>query len=959
MIMVFESEFFFLLGKEMQRVSMRGTLWVISWLALALGAWGCVDSAGTGTTDPIDQADESGGDSDLETVDLGGDDHDDESDADVLNPCGSLEPCGAICCEQGQICVAGSCQTPACDGVWCGDSCCTEGFCEAGSCVLGCSDGRDACDGQCCATDQACDQGDSVCRYYCSGGSIPCGGACCGSDEHCEEGICRATCGPEETRCGEIGSEICCASSELCEAGACVPDCGVGVRCGQPGNQVCCEATEVCEEDTCKIPCEGTRCGAQEELCCTGSDACLFEACTATWGACQDNYDCAIDEFCELSQGLCVKAADDPNQCVYIPPVGEFSPAQEWIWSASDFVSASDQVMMTPVVINTTDDNGDGRIDEEDTPDVVFATFTGSNYNGTGVIRVVSGDSGAEIAHSNAANFSARSDLGAADVDGDGIPEIVVGSANNTSPMLLYFLNVVEDGSGGHNLIIKDSIAQPSSYESVGIGTTAAFADLEGDGSVEVITQFGITNSDFTQRCVNGNWWFAEPADLNGDGIMEIVSNGQIYDNQCNLLATGVGGRGAVADLLPDAGADDLVPELVWVQSGYVDGTVNIVNVTIDDEGNWHQEIVSETLIPLNYDRIQVQSPGLSCTTSSTNKLCNTGGGPVTVADFDGDGQPEIGLAARWYYIVIESDGTILWADSQTKDFSSAVTGSSVFDFEGDGAAEVVYNDEHLLRVYKGSGSQADADGDGYHDAEVIFSVGNPSGTLFEYPLIVDVDNDGNAEIVVAANNYTFPGEKGIRVFGDPLDNWVRTRRIWNQHTYHVTNINEDGSVPVVETMNWLSPGLNNYRQNVQPGGLFNAPNLVAGELSFNHSTCPGGIELLVEVSNQGSLGVPAGLWVSFYAIDLPAPNPTALLGRVQLPQALAPGESTVLSFIWNYDALLLPASTPTTLTAPLTVTAKVDDPEDGVGGENGVHNECVESDNISAAALIAECPPN
>ena len=31
--------------------------------------------------------------------------------------------------------------------------------------------------------------------------------------------------------------------------------------------------------------------------------------------------------------------------------------------------------------------------------------------------------------------------------------------------------------------------------------------------------------------------------------------------------------------------------------------------------------------------------------------------------------------------------------------------------------------------------------------------------------------------------------DAGIEVFKDSLDNWVSTRPVWNQHTYHITNV--------------------------------------------------------------------------------------------------------------------------------------------------------------------------
>ena len=156
----------------------------------------------------------------------------------------------------------------------------------------------------------------------------------------------------------------------------------------------------------------------------------------------------------------------------------------------------------------------------------------------------------------------------------------------------------------------------------------------------------------------------------------------------------------------------------------------------------------------------------------------------------------------------------------ETQDCSSAVTGSSIFDFDGDGEAEVVYSDEVRFRIYEGKSGQE------------LFSICNTTGTLLEFPVVADVDNDGQADIIVVSNAYsglTCDGQKnsGIRIFGSKGGNFVKTRRVWNQHGYTVTNIEEDGTVPRVPKQNWKVSGLNNFRQNKQPEGEFNAPDMV------------------------------------------------------------------------------------------------------------------------------------
>src|SRR5262249_37799393 len=99
----------------------------------------------------------------------------------------------------------------------------------------------------------------------------------------------------------------------------------------------------------------------------------------------------------------------------------------------------------------------------------------------------------------------------------------------------------------------------------------------------------------------------------------------------------------------------------------------------------------------------------------STAAFCGAaseyGGGPPTAADFDGDGFPDVGAAGAVGYVVLSgaklmdanatNAQTVLWF-KQTHDCSSAVTGSSVFDFNGDGKAEVIYSDEFHLWMYDG-----------------------------------------------------------------------------------------------------------------------------------------------------------------------------------------------------------------------------------------------------------------
>ena len=100
----------------------------------------------------------------------------------------------------------------------------------------------------------------------------------------------------------------------------------------------------------------------------------------------------------------------------------------------------------------------------------------------------------------------------------------------------------------------------------------------------------------------------------------------------------------------------------------------------------------------------------------------------------------------------------VLW-QMPVEDFSSARTGSSVFDFEGDGKAEVLYADERHFYVFDGE------------TGSVRMRIANGSKTTFEYPLVADIDNDGSAEVVLPSSQTNM----GVRVYESASNSWVNT----------------------------------------------------------------------------------------------------------------------------------------------------------------------------------------
>ncbi len=669
--------------------------------------------------------------------------------------------------------------------------------------------------------------------------------------------------------------------------------------------------------------------------------------------------------------------------CTYAAPVGQFTPALEWSLSigANDAYPDRNQVMMTPVVANLTDDNADGVIDTRDIPDVIFTTFStlpdpqGSDFDlaSYGVLRAASGDGSGllwsvgfnELNLPGDAGVLPSGSLAVADLDGDGTVEIVAGLWSDSAPELGGLVVISHEGveetrSTFDNGGMIEAYDRPRQFKMWWGGPS--IADLEGDGSPEII--IGAVVFDETANLKwNGNdaVGLTGPA---GEGInwRSGSSTNDTYTGTLSAVANldGMGAQEVVTGRTAyradgtvyweaDAGLPDGFPAVADFDG---DGTPEVVvsaNGTVRIHDGETGALVWGPVVIAARDDLQPGTAdlGAACTTDAdcSSLRCSTGGtclnggriGPPTVADFTGDDTREIGVAARNRYITLEVDLSTpnprfdqvrLWA-SETQDQSSNMTGSSVFDFEGDGKAEVVYNDELKLRVFDGA------------TGNVLFEQDNTSYTALEYPIIADIDNDGSAEIIVSTNDFECgsilsctPGFSGIRVFSDANDNWVSTRRIWNQHTYHIDNIEEDGSVPAMEAASWLSH--NTYRLNAQttidPQA---APDLTPDEATVSADACD--IDLKVWVVNGGAVRVGAGLPVTFY--DDQNGTRTAIgTARTLLP--LEPGDAELV----RLEVDLTPGS--------YNIVVAVDD--DGTGAST--QNECIEDNNEVVVGPLS-CP--
>ena len=447
--------------------------------------------------------------------------------------------------------------------------------------------------------------------------------------------------------------------------------------------------------------------------------------------------------------------------------------------------------------------------------------------------------------------------------------------------------------SGGYLIAFKHD----GSLEWLAAGATGgipAIANLDGDGEAEIVTAGVILNHLGTVEHVFPEYGSPAPiiANLDMQGDPEIILGYVAYHADGSLY---------------------------WRHEGLANHpfawTKDIFAAVANLDADSYPEVIlvsrySNSLYILEHDGTE-KYPAVPV---------DWGGGAPAVANMDEDPLPEIAIGGRYRLMVFEPDGTAKWWQP-SQDNSSWGMGAAAFDFDGDGQAEVVYGDEVNLWMFRGS------------NGDILWSTPSTSATNYEMPLVADVDADGNAEIIKVSNPW-YGSTTGIQVYGDPQDTWQPARQTWNQHSYHTTNVNEDGSIPTLEGNSWEL--YNTYRASIYTQGCATArPDLTA---SYVRKAISGSdITLTARIGNGGQIFVNAGVSVSFYDGD-PQGSGT-LLGTTTTTARLNPGQ-------YQDVAIVVPVGTQA---QPVWVVA--DDPAH--------HTELDENNNFHASSTYLTHPLN
>jgi hypothetical protein len=273
-------------------------------------------------------------------------------------------------------------------------------------------------------------------------------------------------------------------------------------------------------------------------------------------------------------------------------------------------------------------------------------------------------------------------------------------------------------------------------------------------------------------------------ADLDGDGRPEYAAGNQVYSID---ITNNDGTSGNTATLIAS------IPEQTFGTLKMNDGTTVVADINRDGRLDVFAS-KSMNAGTIGFFAWDVKTNSLIAKGSTASSSWNHG--MPFIGNVDSDPELEILFTTtnRIKGFRYNHTTTFVQVYEHAIVDGSGGTGITLFDFNQDDVSELVYRDETNIRIMRAIPAVAPAMG----TFSNYYTTAGGSGTCYEYPLVVDADNDGGAEIVtVAGGRASTQGSLRIYKSGS-AHKWAPARRVWNQFSYNVVNVNEDLTIPAV-----------------------------------------------------------------------------------------------------------------------------------------------------------------
>ena len=454
-----------------------------------------------------------------------------------------------------------------------------------------------------------------------------------------------------------------------------------------------------------------------------------------------------------------------------------------------------------PISAATADVNGDGK------PDLIVA-----NYDDDTVSVLIN----TTAPGSTAASFAAQhkfpvehnpNSVTAADVNGDGKPDLIVANSSNNSLSIL--LNTTTPGSSTPSFRFQQNV-YPFNFP-----VSVTTADLNGDGKPDLIATGIYTNqaavflnttapgsavisfSAPQKLNVGSNPRFVTTADLNGDGKPDLVivntnSNSlSLFENTTapgaatpsfaaqQTLSVGSGPLSATtADLNGDGKPDLIAANSNWsnlsvllnttpapttgapsfaTQQTFATGSGPYSTTTADVNGDGKSDLITANFYSTSVSvLLNATAPGATIPSFATQQAFTTGGAntiSVTAADVNGDGKPDLitanennNTASVLLNTTVPGAATSSFATQQSFSVGNSPVSDTTADVNGNGKPDLIVSDASGVSVLLNATAPGAATAS--FAAQQTFPVSSAALVT-----AADVNGDGKPDLIVANAN--------------------------------------------------------------------------------------------------------------------------------------------------------------------------------------------------------------
>lgn len=388
------------------------------------------------------------------------------------------------------------------------------------------------------------------------------------------------------------------------------------------------------------------------------------------------------------------------------------------------------------------DFNGDGRTD------IAVILETPINNSEADFIQTYLGQPDGSYKLSSSTQFQA-SQIAVGDVNGDGIPDIVVLApvSINNGPTIAGLGTLLGNGDGTFQNPVISATQSTESYSLV-------LGDFNRDGKLDAVVG-DVANNKILVYLGDGTGSFTAGATSTLQDVpQQIVAADMNHDGKMDLV---VAEQSQVVSVLLGNGDGTFQPELANADPN------NAYNLAVADlNGDGIPDVVTsgnELEVFLGNGDGTLESP-------TTTEVAGNIGAMIT-GDFNGDGIPDIAMEGGWTGIVMlfgNGDGTFktpgsVYGNSQMEDGGTYGPALAAGDFNNDGKLDLVtapYND--------GSGEAFAIlanNGDG------TFAVGGDLSAGYDAvsTIVADFNGDGIPDLAIANINNNDGVNTGVRVY--------------------------------------------------------------------------------------------------------------------------------------------------------------------------------------------------